>query len=414
MTRPVQLIARSRHPFASASAYARLGALCGSLILLTSSLANAPAAEAVLITIGDGTGNTVAPAADPGFDHVGVINGLSGVYVRNGWVLTANHVGESTINLGGVDYAPIVGSRVRFRNPDSTLADLIAFKIRVRPPLSDLLITNNAPNQNSLVTLIGNGRNRGAPTTYMGTDGFLWGIGASLRWGTNRVSHLNQLSLDTRSFWVLFDDLQSQPGGQAEADVVTGDSGGGAFTGSGASAELVGILFARAAFMGQPSNTSIYGNVGIISDLFFYRDEILAVIDQPDCDDGLDDDADGFIDYPADPGCASPTDSDETSPFLVCDNGLDDDGDGLVDLADPGCSIAGDTSERGAVFECDNGLDDDDDLLFDYPDDDDCFGPTDPVEAPEPSATALIATGVLGLTGLGRRRSNRIARRSGR
>jgi hypothetical protein len=42
-------------------------------------------ADAVLISTGDGTGNTTAPSNDPGFSNVGVVNGLSGVYVRNGW-----------------------------------------------------------------------------------------------------------------------------------------------------------------------------------------------------------------------------------------------------------------------------------------------------------------------------------------
>ena len=46
-------------------------------------------AESVLISTGDGTGNTTPPAADPGFDNLGVVNGLSGVYVGNGWVLAS-------------------------------------------------------------------------------------------------------------------------------------------------------------------------------------------------------------------------------------------------------------------------------------------------------------------------------------
>jgi hypothetical protein len=64
------------------------------------------------------------------------------------------------------------------------------------------------------------------------------------------------------------------------------------------------------------------------------------------CDDGLDNDGDGFCDTvgpctdgstPGDPGCTSATDPDETHPALICDNGLDDDGDGWTDTADPAC-----------------------------------------------------------------------------
>jgi hypothetical protein len=53
-----------------------------------------PASRAVLISSDDGTGNTTAPASDPGWSNVGDRGGLSAVYVGNGWVLSAGHVGE--------------------------------------------------------------------------------------------------------------------------------------------------------------------------------------------------------------------------------------------------------------------------------------------------------------------------------
>jgi|GEM_PF-1096834 len=228
-------------------------------------------ADAVLISTGDGTGNTTPPSGDPGFANVGVVtNGLSGVYVRNGWVLTAGHVGEQAITLDGVLYQPIPGSGVHFQNPDGSPADLLAFKLAEQPPLADLLITNNPASLNSLITVIGNGRNRGAATTWMGQDGWTWGSGASIRWGTNRIHDIDTFTLGTHSFWISFDDLRGPIGGQHEADFVTGDSGGAAFTGSGASAELIGILVARATFEGQPASTSLYGNAGVIADLFYY------------------------------------------------------------------------------------------------------------------------------------------------
>jgi hypothetical protein len=70
------------------------------------------------------------------------------------------------------------------------------------------------------------------------------------------------------------------------------------------------------------------------------------------CDDGVDNDGDGKIDYPNDPGCTSPTDNDETdtcptgATCPVCSNGKDDDGDGKIDYpADPSCTSAAGTSE---------------------------------------------------------------------
>ncbi len=86
----------------------------------------------------------------------------------------------------------------------------------------------------------------------------------------------------------------------------------------------------------------------------------------PECSDGIDDDGDGAIDFPDDPGCADAADNDELtddctlcattgcSACPVCANGEDDDGDGLVDYPDdPGCHAASGDNE---VDECIPGL----------------------------------------------------------
>ena len=84
------------------------------------------------------------------------------------------------------------------------------------------------------------------------------------------------------------------------------------------------------------------------------------------CDDGIDNDDDGRIDYPHDPGCASPEDEDEDDPLAapMCSNGYDDDGDGLIDFGqDPECSSAADPDERP---ECSDGIDNDGDGRVDF------------------------------------------------
>ncbi len=66
------------------------------------------------------------------------------------------------------------------------------------------------------------------------------------------------------------------------------------------------------------------------------------------CADGMDNDGDGIVDYPFEPGCSSADDNDETDPATpaACSNTLDDDGDSLVDYpADYGCVAAGSDSE---------------------------------------------------------------------
>ncbi len=157
----------------------------------------------------------------------------------------------------------------------------------------------------------------------------------------------------------------------------------------------------------------------------------------PACQNGEDDDDDGFVDFPADPGCGSPEDDDEANgggPILPqCGNGLDDDGDGDVDLADsgcssvadprealapdaprpgcknsvdddldgvtdfpldPGCSAAGDEEEDDPAIApgCGNGADDDGDGLTDYPRDPGCQGVGDRDET-DPAVTPACADG---------------------
>lgn len=91
------------------------------------------------------------------------------------------------------------------------------------------------------------------------------------------------------------------------------------------------------------------------------------------CDDGLDNDGDNLIDFPEDTGCVSLIDGSESEFEALCIDGLDNDGDGLFDYpADPGCADGDDNDERGPAFACDDGVDNDSDGIFDYPADPGC------------------------------------------
>ena len=105
------------------------------------------------------------------------------------------------------------------------------------------------------------------------------------------------------------------------------------------------------------------------------------------CRNGIDDDGDGLVDWPVDPGCASLDDDDEFNtppippPPPACADGGDNDGDGLADWpADPGCASAADGDEFNVPppppAVCADGRDNDDDGLVDLTDPG-CFGPTD-------------------------------------
>jgi hypothetical protein len=82
------------------------------------------------------------------------------------------------------------------------------------------------------------------------------------------------------------------------------------------------------------------------------------VCSKPECSDGVDDDGDGKLDFPDDPGCTSVADNDETDDCPSgpncpeCGNGRDDDGDGHIDYpADPSCKSAASTSEACTTTE---------------------------------------------------------------
>jgi len=303
-------------------------------------------AKGVIIASGDGTGNTSAPADDPGFASVGAVNGLSGVYLGNGWVLTANHVGQGVMEFGGVSYDPVPGSWQRLVGPSGHPPDLALLRMVGDPGLPVTALATTSPTLGSEVVMIGRGKSRGTPISWGGNDGWNWTTPRVKRWGNNRVTSTSAVILNTESLTMTFD----APGPSAvtdEAAVAVGDSGGAVFRKSGGTWYLAGTLFVALTTAGQPSDSSLYGNRSAAADLSVYRSEILGIIGVPACSNGLDDDLDGQIDSAADPGCDNASDASEQSALLVCDDGLDNDMDGLIDFpADPGCADSNSPDEN--------------------------------------------------------------------
>jgi uncharacterized repeat protein (TIGR03806 family) len=79
------------------------------------------------------------------------------------------------------------------------------------------------------------------------------------------------------------------------------------------------------------------------------------------CNDRVDNDADGWVDYPLDAGCAS---REALRENPACDDGLDNDGDGAIDgPADVACGGAAATREDAV---CADGIDNDGDGRIDF------------------------------------------------
>jgi len=263
-------------------------------------LAAALPAQAVIIDSGDGTGNTSAPLDDPGWANVGVKSGLTVVYLRNGWVLTANHVGIGDVWLDGITYSHVPGSGIQLDNGDGTFADLLLFSITPIPPLADLPVRQEPSMPTGEVIMAGRGRNRGAATDsddpgvwtpppsnpVPAIQGWYWGSGGTLRWGTNEITdYWTFSSIDTESFYTTFDEVGSPDHTPHECQAAAGDSGGALFAQEAGVWELAGITWAIAGYMGQNSNTSaLYGNVTLVADLSFYEadiDDITSEVPEP-------------------------------------------------------------------------------------------------------------------------------------
>ncbi len=105
----------------------------------------------------------------------------------------------------------------------------------------------------------------------------------------------------------------------------------------------------------------------------------------PQCSDGQDNDGDGLIDFPDDPGCTSVNDdSEDSAPSAQCSDGRDNDGDGKIDFPyDPGCFAANQDSETDDCPDgpncpqCSNGKDDDNNGIIDFPNDPGCLSASD-------------------------------------
>src|SRR5262245_51092801 len=126
---------------------------------------------------------------------------------------------------------------------------------------------------------------------------------------------------------------------------------------------------------------------------------------QPDasvaqCADGIDNDADGMIDFPSDLGCESQDDDSENSaPAPACDDDRDNDGDGKIDFPeDPGCTIAAQDSEDDDCPsgpdcpQCADEIDNDGNGKIDFPSDPQCTAASDVLEFPDNPVACGVGT----------------------
>lgn len=157
-----------------------------------------------------------------GWDYVGTVSGASGVYLGNGYVLTAGHVAAGNFMLDGQTYDMIAGSTVAIGT-----ADLHLYKI-------DTTSTTGATLTLPALTLSGTAN----PPSALHSSVVFIGYGGSHgeTWGEDTVNYTNQTATLTSPAFVS-NDFYTIDGATSSgpihftnnAQLVAGDSGGGAF-----------------------------------------------------------------------------------------------------------------------------------------------------------------------------------------
>lgn len=185
---------------------------------------------------GSGTTNT-------GWDYVGSMNGASGVYLGNGWVLTAGHVGAGDFTLAGNTYKYAGYSYTNFAvkiSGTNFSSDLNLFRISTNSTTGAVL---------SLPPIV---LNTAAPAVFSGQSStntslvVMIGNGGGKSWGINNVTGINQgllvSSYGSADFSTAFGTNTARSATIVNnAKFITGDSGGGAFMIIGSQWELTGI-----------------------------------------------------------------------------------------------------------------------------------------------------------------------------
>ncbi len=243
--------------------------------------------------------NGVAPEGFPGWNNVGAVNGASGIYLGNGWVLTADHVNAGPITFGAQTFNPN-GNTVRLDNPsDHSPTDIVLFQLTTLPNLPNLSLATTSPIIGTPYLNIGFGLNRntalqsydsnfavittGTPTY----QGYGFGSANVKSWGTNAIVNLGTIGQpdNLEVINVGFGNLTVFGGtfSQDTDQIVSGDSGGAVFNAN--TGQLIGMNDAIDLYDGQPFGIALFGNDSLMADLATYSTQIEQItgVPEPTC-----------------------------------------------------------------------------------------------------------------------------------
>ena len=242
-----------------------------------------------------------APSDDPGWDNIGQMSLGSGVYLGDGWVLTAYHVyqydhqtghdGYSHIDLDK-RYDEILGTARRIDSL-GTDADMMMFRINGDPDVDFIEIRESALIGNKMATIVAAGKIREGDLQSWNIEGDTYsGFATSTtrlkQWGSNYVRDLSTSVItpgdfgETEALWSTFDD---SPYRAEETQSVQADSGGAAFVKDG-DWQLTGLVLLVGPNYPYPNDEgvspgthAIYDSGAYYADLTAYYDQIAAIRD---------------------------------------------------------------------------------------------------------------------------------------
>jgi hypothetical protein len=191
-----------------------------------------------------GTGNT-----NTGWNYVGQVGGAneaSGVYLGNGWVITAGHVGALNFTLGTNTYATTGYSYTNFSISTTNtntgtiytyFADLNLFKVSTSSTLGNSLLPTNK------LTLVPAYNTAGQTVVMIGYGDAA--VGRQKSWGINTVT-ANNILVPLGGYPYTTVDFKTAYGTNSygttnSALVIVGDSGGGDFVSDGGKWYLAGL-----------------------------------------------------------------------------------------------------------------------------------------------------------------------------
>lgn len=199
----------------------------------------------------------------PNIARIGLFN-ASGVYLGNGYVLTANHVivVDSGIVINGVSYnRDLTFTPLQITEDDpgtaySDVVDLKLIKILGNPGLPPLPVVQSLPlnystatDFNAAATLMGWGFGKGA---IVSNKGWQWGDNSTqlLRWGTNAtLPGTYTASYSGYQYDVLHTEFRRSLGSNT-AQITQGDSGGALFQQFGGVWKLSGTATTTLSYQG--------------------------------------------------------------------------------------------------------------------------------------------------------------------